>query len=122
MRKQKGMPGWIAFLIGLASCALPFAVLPALLYRAPEAMMEPGLWLLLWALYPLLALLVPAWAARRGVPALLACILPTLGYLLVLVHQLAPVLGVLLGGQALAVVSASYGQERRKRARETRQD
>lgn len=117
MRKPgKQMRAWLALLISAGCCILPFALLPYLLYRMPEFALEMGLFVLLWVLCPVLSLLVPAWAARRGVPAILACVLPTLGYLGLLLHRITPVAWVLAASLVVAIVSASYGQERRKRA------
>lgn len=110
------LSAWQALPIALVLCIAPFALCPYLLYRAPDAVLKPGLFLLLWVCVPVLSLLVPAWATRRGIPALVACVLPTLGYLGLLLYRMMPVPGVLLASLVLAVVSASYGQERRKQA------
>lgn len=113
---RKHLPALLVFVLCLALCCLPYLLLPLGLYEAPEALIQAGLLLLLWVLYPLEALLLPGWMARLGIPAILACVVPTIGYLLLLVHQMTPVLGVLIAGQLVAVVSASTGQELRRRA------
>lgn len=118
MRKPgKRVGPWLALLVSACCCIIPFALFPYLLYRMPEFALEMGLFLLLWVLCPLLSLLVPAWAARRGVPALLACVLPTLGYLGLLLHRMTPEPWVLAVSLVVAILSASYGQERRKQAK-----
>lgn len=106
-------PLW-ALLLSAAYCIIPFVLFPMLLYRMPEFALELGLFLLLWVLCPVLSLLAPTWASRRGVPALVACVLPTLGYLGLLLHRMTPVPWVLAASLALAILSASCGQERRK--------
>lgn len=109
--------GWKAALpLALLACAGPFLLLPWPLYCSPRPVMDAGLFALFYVLPLLLSFFVPAWAARRGLPALVCCLLPTAGYLLLLVHGMSPVLWVLFACLPVAVVSASYGQERHRRA------
>lgn len=117
MRKpDRQMRAWLALLISAGCCILPFVLLPYLLYWMPEFALEMGLLVLLWIVCPVLSLLMPAWAARRGVPAILACVLPALGYLGLLLQRMTPVPWVLAASLVVSIVSASYGQERRRRA------
>lgn len=109
-----------AGLCGAVFCAAPFLLLPLALYDAPEHWMNAGLYALLFVLCPVLSLLIPALVARAGVPSLLACLLPALGYAQLLWHSMEPEVWVLILSLVLSVVSASIGQELYRRNKKTR--
>lgn len=116
MTKHTGWLRWVPLPLGVLCCALPYLLIPRWLGSVSEALLRPGLSMLLYLLPLLLAVFVPNALARRGVPALLVCLLPTAGYLLVLLSGMEPFLWVLMLGLALSVLSASFGQERRRLA------
>lgn len=108
---------WAA--VWLLICALPFAVLPPLLALLPMRGAMAGLWLLVWALCPLIAVIASFFAARAGVPAALAWLFAPLGYLLLPLWGIRPEWPILLTacivGIFFGVAAEQWTMERRRK-------
>ena len=105
-----------AFLLVCAGGAA-LGCLPALLEAAPEGALVSLLALYQFALLPLAALLLPAFAGAWGVPPIAAFFPPGLFYALLLPRfSLRPSVGVTLVLFALGIFGACAGQEWKRRA------
>ena len=103
----------------LVVCAAPFACLPPLLVRLPDALLAPALTVLWRGACPFLALWVPYRAARGGIPAAVGWLFAPLGTLALPLWGMRPEpLSVLLG--CLLGVVSGVTAEQRNRAKEGR--
>lgn len=109
MRTKGRATFWFA--MGLVVCALPFAALPPLLARLSAEATMAGLWLLIWAACPVLAVLCSFFVARRGVPAILAWLPAPVGYLLLPLWGIRPEWPVLLIAAVVGLISGVAGEQ-----------
>ena len=96
----------------LAVCALPFACLPPLVARLPDAPMRLALSALWWGAGPALALWVPYRAVRGGIPAAAGWLFAPLGMLALPLWGMRPAPLSLLLACVVGIVSGVAAEQR----------